>query len=268
LSIWYEADSKWDLRNPEQLLEAVREANPAADDWISAEQIARRYNDVPEHEFRRYFLNQWTTAPDRWLPDGGWDKLAQPGRKILPGDEITLGFDGSFSGDCTALVACRISDNHMELLELWENPGDPEYRIPIMDVEHRVREIAKLYYVRSMGCDPYRWQRSMAAWADEGIPIVEWGTHRADRMVPATSQFYEGVTQSMMSHDGAPKLREHIGNCVIKIDARGPRISKDHKASEHHIDAAIAAVIAYDLAIRSSEATKSSVYEDRGMVMF
>jgi len=266
LCIWYEPSKDWDLRDPEQLMQAVKEANPCADDWVPASQIARRYQDVPEHEFRRYFLNQWTTAPDRWLPDGSWDALIEPGKKILPGDEVTLGFDGSFSGDSTALVACRLADNHMELVQMWENPGDPEYRIPILEVEEAVKQAAKTYDVRALGCDPYRWQRSMAAWQEEGIQVVEWGTHRADRMVPATAQFYEAVVQKMMSHSGDAKLKEHIGNCVVKIDARGPRITKDHKGSQHHIDAAVAAVIAYDLGIRMAQTATASVYESRGMI--
>jgi len=266
LCIWYEADDKWDLKDPAQLLEAVRQANPCADDWVPADQIARRYHDVPEHEFRRYFLNQWTTAPDRWLPDGSWDALAAPAKSLAFGDEVTLGFDGSFSGDCTALVACRITDKFVTLLDIWENPGEKDYRIPILDVEERVRQVCKTYKVHALGCDPYRWQRSMADWQDDGIPVVEWGTHQAVRMVPATAQMYEAVTQSMLSHDGSDKLKEHINNCVVKIDARGPRISKTHKDSEHHIDAAIGAVIAYDLAVRLDTSTTSSVYEDRGIL--
>jgi len=265
LCVWYEPLKEYDLRDPEQLVQAVREANPAAGDWVPAEQIARRYHDVPEHEFRRYFLNQWTTAPDRWLPDGAWDALERKARKILPGDEVTLGFDGSFSGDCTALVACRTEDKHLEVVGLWENPGTKDYRIPILDVEEAVRAACKRYRVTALGCDPYRWQRSMALWMDEGIPVVEWGTHQAMRMVPGTSQFYEGVTQGMLSHSGDSKLREHVGNCVIKIDARGPRITKDHKDSERRIDAAVAAVIAYDLALRGQDEPAASVYEQREM---
>ena len=266
LCIWWEPAQDYDLRDPEQLRQAVVDANPAADDFVPTDSIMRRYHEVPEHEFRRYFLNQWTTAPDRWLPDGCWDGLGKPGIQIQPGDEITLGFDGSFSGDTTALVACRISDKFLTLVDIWENPGQPDYRIPIMDVENRVREVCKTYSVRSLACDPYRWQRSMAAWEEDGLPVVEWGTHQASRMVPATAQFYEAATSELISHDGHPKLAEHFANCAIKIDSRGPRISKDHKNSERHIDAAVAAVIAYDMAVRLSAPAPSSAYEERGIL--
>ena len=135
-----------------------------------------------------------------------------------------------------------------------------------MDVENRVREVCKTYSVRSLACDPYRWQRSMAAWEEDGLPVVEWGTHQASRMVPATAQFYEAATSELISHDGHPKLAEHFANCAIKIDSRGPRISKDHKNSERHIDAAVAAVIAYDMAVRLSAPAPSSAYEERGIL--
>lgn len=267
LCIWYEPSKDWDLKNPKELRQAVMEANPAADDWVPADQIMRKFHDIPEHEFRRYFLNQWTTAPDRWLPEGSWEALADPSKMLKLGDEIVLGFDGSFSGDCTALVACRLSDRHLTLLEIWENPGEKDYRVPIMDVEERIRQIAKTYNVRALACDPYRWQRSMAAWQEDGLPVVEWGTHQAVRMVPATAQFFESVSQAMLSQDGSEKLAEHMANCAVKIDSRGPRISKDHKESERHIDAAVAAVIALDMAIRLEKPAPESVYETRGLLV-
>ena len=39
-----------------------------------------------------------------------------------PGDKITLGFDGSRTGDATALVACRVEDGLVQLLDCWEAP--------------------------------------------------------------------------------------------------------------------------------------------------
>jgi hypothetical protein len=48
----------------------------------------------------------------------------RPGQGLKRGDMVTLGLDGSVRGD--ALVACRVSDGHLELIGLWEKPEGPE----------------------------------------------------------------------------------------------------------------------------------------------
>jgi phage terminase large subunit-like protein len=71
---WHEAPPGLELNDPEQLREAIRIAHPAVGDWLSMENVERQYGGtLPEYEFRRYWLNQWTSAPDRWLPDGAFE---------------------------------------------------------------------------------------------------------------------------------------------------------------------------------------------------
>jgi phage terminase large subunit-like protein len=64
-------------------------------------------------------------------------------------------------------------------------------------------------------------------------------------MTPATAAFYDSVTQRRLTHSGHPALARHVGNASVKIDAMGPRLKKEHRASPRKIDAAVAAVIAY-----------------------
>ena len=70
----YEADQELDIKiqNPEK--KALEQSNPALDDWIDREQLERAFKQIPENEFRRYFLNQWTSTAERWLPAGVWEK--------------------------------------------------------------------------------------------------------------------------------------------------------------------------------------------------
>jgi phage terminase large subunit-like protein len=51
-----------------------------------------------------------------------------------------------------------------------------------------------------------------------------------------------------MIHDGDPLLERHLTNAVVKTDRIGPRIVKDNRGSPRKIDAAVAAVIAFDRA--------------------
>jgi phage terminase large subunit-like protein len=88
---------------------------------------------------------------------------------------------------------------------------------------------------------------------DAGLPIVEWPSTSAARMVPACAKFYDAVTSGKLSHDGNPLLTRHISNAVIKTDRLGPRIVKEHRSSPRKIDAAVASIIALDRATVSRQ---------------
>ena len=81
-----------------------------------------------------------------------------------------------------------------------------------------------------------------------GLPIVEWPSTSARRMVPACAKFYDAVMEGTLIHDGDPLLARHIENAVTKIDSLGPRIVKEKRNSPRKIDAAVAAVLAVDRA--------------------
>jgi phage terminase large subunit-like protein len=63
-------------------------------------------------------------------------------------------------------------------------------------------------------------------------------------MVPATQAVYDAARDGRMSHDGNPSLARHIGNAVIREDARGARITKEHASSRRKIDLAVAMILA------------------------
>jgi phage terminase large subunit-like protein len=67
-------------------------------------------------------------------------------------------------------------------------------------------------------------------------------------MVSACAKLYTAVTEQTMIHDGDPLLERHLSNAVVKVDRLGPRIVKEHRGSPRKIDAAVAAVIAFDRA--------------------
>lgn len=249
LFIWHEVPAG-EINTPELLERAIRIANPAVGDFLPFESVRARYGQIQEFEFRRYNLNQWVAAPERWLGIEEWESRAVT-RIVEPGERITLGFDGSYARDATALVGCTL-DGHLFVIGCWEKPAQAkdDWRVKVEEVEEKIREACRTWDVALVGCDPALWQQSIQKLADEGLPVVEWPSHQPARMVPACAQFYDGVTQGTLTHDGDERLARHIAHCVVKIDSRGPRITKDHKDSMRHIDLAVAAVIAYDLALR------------------
>jgi phage terminase large subunit-like protein len=138
------------------------------------------------------------------------------------------------------------------MVKTWEkdeNIHDQDWRVNIQDVEETILEFVKQNpKVREIACDPYRWQRSMEVLADKGLPIVEFPSTSARRMIPACQNLYEAVVDGLMVHDGDPTLARHIDNAVVKTDNLGTRIVKDSRSSQRRIDAAVAAVIAFSRA--------------------
>ncbi len=49
-------------------------------------------------------------------------------------------------------------------------------------------------------------------------------------------------------HDGSPAMSRHLDNCILKIDNRGARITKDFRQPKLKVDNAIALMMAYDRA--------------------
>lgn len=247
---WWEAPQDADHRDP--AVWAI--ANPGFDDIVSADDFVSAVKRTPEAEFRTKRLNQWVSSQLSWLPNGTWDACADEA-ELDPDAQYILGFDGSFNGDSTVIVACSIPASEDELprislVKAWEKPAeaDDSWRVNIQDAEDAIAEFCRKYQVREVACDPYRWQRSMEVMADKGIPIVEWPSTSARRMVTACAKFYDSVVEKRVLHDGDPLLARHLSNAVVKKDNLGVRIVKENRASSRRIDAAVAAVIAFDRA--------------------
>jgi phage terminase large subunit-like protein len=246
---WWEAEPEADHR-----LETTWEsANPGYNDLVSKDDFASAVNRTPEPEFRTKRLNQWVSSLNAWLPTGKWEQL-DADIELDPDQPVIVGFDGSFNGDCTALAYCTIPKEdelpHVGLIRVWEKqPEDTDdWRVSTSEVEDEIIQFCQKYNVREIACDPFRWQRTMEAMQDLGLPVVEYNSSSPSRMVPACSKLYQAVTESQLTHDGNPTLTRHLSNTVIKVDRLGPRIVKEHRGSPRKIDAAVAAVIAFDRA--------------------
>lgn len=266
---WFEASGERDLADEVALEAAIREANPAIGDFLPLANVMQRRREIPEYEFRRYHLNQWVSSPERWLPFGCWEGRQSP-RVVAPGTEIMVGFDGSYSGDATAIVGATLETvPHLFKIKAWEKPvGALEWRVDVLDVEAELRRICTVFTVKGIGCDPFRWQRTIEVLNEAGLPTHVWPSHQAAHMVPACAAFYEAATNGQLTQDGDPDYARHVANCVVRIDSRGPRITKDHKDSERRIDIAVAGVIAHDLVVRERNAHQPSLYETDDMMTF
>jgi len=246
---WWEAQPEADHR----LESTWQAANPGFDDLVAKDDFASAVLRTPEPEFRTKRLNQWVSSLNAWLPTGKWEQLDSE-IELDPDQPVIVGFDGSFNGDCTALAYVTVPKDdelpHVGLIRVWEKqPEDTDdWRVSTSEVEDEIIQFCQNHNVKEIACDPFRWQRTMEAMQDRGLPIVEYPSSSPSRMVQASSKFYTAVTEGNLTHDGNPTLARHLTNAVIKIDRLGPRIVKEHRGSPRKIDAAVAAVMAFDRA--------------------
>jgi phage terminase large subunit-like protein len=239
---WYEAPEGCDHRDLEFTVAANPSYGEIQQEAFYVDQLRRK----TENTYRRYFLNQWTSSEEAWLPFNAWDGIRGSSEQPADGADIVLGFDGSYNNDSTALIGCTVEkEPHLFVVGMWEKPyrDTGAWRVPVLDVEAKIVEACEKWEVREIACDPARWARTYAVLEERGLPIEEF-PQSPQRMVPATQRFYESVINKHASHDGDVRLTRHVANAVVRADQRGSRIYKDPSAPTRKIDGAVAAIMA------------------------
>jgi len=264
--IWIQAPKELDLEKPDELEQAIRLANPAVGDgYLSLDGLVSRYHTLAAegktHEFRRYNLNQFTSSPTEWLPDGVWAKRAEASRTVAEQEPVTLAIDGDWTGRRIGIVGCTIArPRHLFVAQLWEKgEADPiSWTPPKLDVlVQALKDSCAKYQVQEIAINPTRFPELFNEL--EGVlPVVSWPSHNTARMAPAVKQLRDSICVNLdISHDGSPAFQRHVNGAQVTTDTHERQwIGK--------APLAVAAVMANDLAIRTP-APKTSVYEIRGV---
>jgi phage terminase large subunit-like protein len=252
-----------DLSNPVQLRAGLMELYSDSP-WVDVDRIAAEIIDGGSHpsDSRRYWLNQQSSADDAWILAADWAACLDRSKPLEDGDTITLGFDGSHgrvrgNSDATALVAVRVDDGHVQLVDCWQAlEGDKDWEVPDALVDAAVRMCFDKYKVIGFYADPSGWTSELAAWerdysrklkikASANHPTHFWAS-KAFLMVQALAAFEEAVTNGTMTHDGSYRLSQHVLNARRNPTRRaGLQIAKEYPDSPNKIDCAVAATLAW-----------------------
>ncbi|SET48535.1 terminase [Nonomuraea wenchangensis] len=234
--------------------------------WVDLDRIVAEIHDpatTPESS-RQYYGNQVTHASDSWLSQPEWAACVDASKVVADGERITLGFDGSRHRergvtDATALIGCRVSDGHLFEVAVWEQPDGAAGRdwwVPIPEVEAAVRSAFQRYRVVGFYADPAAdWRSYVADWeytygrrlrvrSSQNHPI-EWWMNRTNMVVRALEQLHAAIVNGELSHDGSFALTRHMLNARRRPSRSGLTIAKEHPTSRRKIDAAIAAMLAW-----------------------
>ena len=290
-----EAPPDTDMVDRESLLAglafAYGDSAESAGGWVDLERIVAEVWDpaTDPQDARQYYLNQVTHASDAWLSQPEWAGRMDLGRHVADGDVVVLGFDGSRQRargvtDATALIGCRVSDGHLFELGVWEQPTGPAgdgWMVPTTEVDAAVRGAFDRFSVVGFYADPARWEGFVAQWealwhkrlrvkATRDHPIEWWFTGgRAGLIVRAVDQFHSAVVDGDLTHDGSSALTRHVLNARRRVGRSGVTIAKEHPDSARKIDAAIAAVLAWQARLDAVAAGADQPEKQRtGRAMF
>lgn len=229
--------------------------------WMKVRRVWRDINDpqMREVDARRFFFNEMCSRLSMWIKKEHWEN-AQGVRPLKRTDKIALGFRGKKAS--TALVATRLNDGAMFLLELWEAKlGEKDYEVNYLEVDIRVRKYLAKYNVVSLFADHRGYQDIVARWfvdhdedSNNPVDIKEFLTSNKAKMAMAIEQFETAVYDKRMGHDGNQDLSRHVFNCFTDEIPQGKVIRQETANSQRYIIAAEAAVIAYEAAQAAIEA--------------
>lgn len=243
--------------------------------WVNLDHIAASIwePDADPQLSRSDWLNQITHASDAWIDQPTWKACYDPDAVIADRDVITLGFDGSrgrFKGkpDATCLIGCRVSDGHLFEIRVWEAGPDkntwPDWSPPILEVEAEISKCFERYSVAAFYCDPAKdWRSYVNAWeakyanrlvkangktvtVSRDHPFEWWMTGGRSGLIQRAIEQLEGaIRNGDATHDGAADLTRHVLAARRRMRAGKLTLQKEHDYSDKKIDAAVAAILAW-----------------------
>jgi hypothetical protein len=256
-----------------------------------AESLAKR----DPAEAARFYGNILVPGKGKAVDPEHWDALAVD-REVPPGTRVGVGFDGSISEDCTALVCCT-DDGHLFVPviagepTIWTRPENAPrgWKIPRAEVHAAVRWIMGTFNVGRFLGDPPKWWSEIEGWSvefpgTEDEPcVVMFDTNQPKRMAPVCDRFSVALVESAeadapsgFTHDGHPVLSSHVLAMVrrkafvkVEDESDGRVLFVFTKGPDgEKIDAGVAAVLAREAAMTMPvDEEFISVYEDRGFLV-
>ncbi|MEV6674787.1 terminase TerL endonuclease subunit [Streptomyces sp. NPDC051162] len=245
-----EAVPNIDLKDPDAVRAGLAEAYGDSW-WAPIDQLVNVivYGNNPGHDYR-FYLNNLAESADTWMKQVEWKECYRDDDPIQPGDQISIGFDGSLFNDATGVVGCRLRDGRLFTIGVWEKPekASPDWEVDVMSVEAAIHNAFNTYQVEWMYADPPYWQEAIGRWSLKfgDDRVFEYWTSKTNRMVNAVERFRTAVTNKDLSHSDDKKLTRHVLNAVTRDVPQGILIRKDGPKSRRKIDLAVCAVLAFE----------------------
>lgn len=240
-------------RERHKIHQFVYEGSPWVD-LAAIEAEAAELLETDPTQAERFFGNRLVQGLGSYMPEALWDASEAP-RMVARGERVALGFDGSRSGDWTALRAetadgFRFTPTYGpdDRPTFW-NPDEWGGRIPRDEVSTAVAEMFDRYDVARMYVDPRHWETQADAWALEfgDDVVVTWPTNQIGRMFDALVRFLEDTAEKVTRHDGDSTMKLHA-LAARKVAKPGDKYILGKPAETQKIDLLMADVLAHEAA--------------------
>ena len=224
--------------------------------WVDPTTIDAEADELVETDptqAERFFGNRLVQGLGAFLTDELW--TGQTSLQPIDATAVCLGFDGSFSGDWTALRAETLDGHRFtptygpdDRPTIW-NPAEWGGKVPRSEVVAAVSELFERFTVARMYVDPRHWETQADAWAlEHGEDVVViWPTNSIQRMFPALNRFLTDLDEGATTHDGCPITRTHALN-ARKLAKPGDKFILGKPSEHQKIDALMADVLAHEAA--------------------
>lgn len=226
--------------------------------WINKERVWREVNDPAntEADMRRFYLNELHRGDTQWMQPKIWEAAQRDGLTLKKSDACAYGFKGATRNGAAALVACRLKDGALFLLNIWEKPENApkDWEVPYREVDTAVRKrLKRLHQKCLLLADPWQYQDIVGRWSvDFEDAVEEFWLNQKLKFAKAVDSFEEAVFAGRIVHDGSPALERHV------LNAHKEELTEGHiirpATPRQYIGAAQAAVIAFEAAQLSIEA--------------
>lgn len=222
-------------------------------DSIEAEAAELMKTDPAQAE--RFFGNRLVQGSGAFIPDGLWLERTADRE---PTNRIVLGFDGSTSGDWTAIRAedetgLRFTPTYVvgdeERPTVWDPKRWPGGKIPRAEVRAAVEQIFARYDVARMYCDPKDWRTEIDEWATArgDDVVVEWPTYKIDRMWQALNRYITDLSEGATVHTEDKTAATHAANAIM-LAKPGDKYILGKPADHQKIDVLMTDVLAHEAA--------------------
>jgi len=269
-------------------------ANPALGTFRNLDEMRSFYTKAKENpaeinNFRRLYLNQWTSQETRWIDVSKWDLCpSKIDLKRLKGQACYGGLDLSSTTDLTSFVL--VFPDTLEVLPFFFIPRErmaeieKRDRVPYSEwaregfinitkgnvvdysfVKKTIIDSLDTYQVQAIAYD--RWNSSHMVQeliAEGDIKMVPIGMGYGSMNAP-TKYLEALVLDKKINHGANPVLRWNFDNVMISTDSAG-NIKPDKAKSTQKIDGIVALIMSLDRVMRNEETT--SIYETEKIKTF
>lgn len=226
--------------------------------WVDPKSIdaeAAELMETDPTQAERFFGNRLVQGKGSFLTAKTWERQTSD-VDIPEGAPVALGFDGSRSGDWTAIRAETLDGHRFtpsygpdSRPTVWNPEEWPEERIPRGEVDAAVSELFARYEVARFYCDPRHWETQIDTWEQtygEDV-VVQWPTNSINRMFHALVRFREDLDEGLTTHSSDETAREHALH-ARKVAKPGDKFILGKPAEHTKIDILMADILAHEAA--------------------